>query len=66
MSDAVTEVVRRMVASATRDAATMQAGGRWVLLSLTAEIHRRAALEIKALADACQPPPSAPPRRRRH
>jgi hypothetical protein len=66
MSDAVTEAVRRMVASATREAATMQGEARWTMLRLLAEIHLRAAAEITVLADACQPPPCSPPRHRRN
>jgi hypothetical protein len=66
MSDSVTEAVRRMVASATLEAATQQGAARWVILTLLAEIHQRAADEIKALAHASVPPPSAPPRHRRN
>jgi hypothetical protein len=66
MGDSVTEAVTRMVAFAKREADTRQGEARWIMLRLLAEIHLRAAAEITVLADACQPPPSAPPRHRRN
>jgi hypothetical protein len=66
MDDSVTEAVTRMVTAATREADTRQGEARWIMLQLLAEIHRRTAAEITALADACQPPPSAPPRHRQN
>jgi hypothetical protein len=45
------EVVARFVARATAAAAEVKPRKRWVLLTLFAEAHKRAAAEIQALAE---------------
>lgn len=58
----VDEAARKMLQSARREASAYQDDRRWVLLSLYAEIHRRAAKLIDDEAATIYPEPASPQR----
>lgn len=58
-STGVDLAVTKLVKSAREEAQRIRGPQRWVLLSLYAEIHRRAAAEIEALARQAEAAPRA-------